>query len=62
MARRKGDHRDALVPRPAPRRISLSDYTVGLERIPGFIPRPSHLARSPDHSSELVGVGRIHHL
>lgn len=47
---------------PEPRRISLSDYTVGLERIPGFTPRPSHLDRSPDHSSDLVVVGRIHHL
>jgi hypothetical protein len=45
-----------------PGRISLSDYTVGLERIPGFTPRPRHLDRSPDHSSDLVVVGRIHHL
>jgi hypothetical protein len=47
---------------PAPGRIALSDYTVGLERIPGFTPRPNHLDRSPDHSSDLVVVGRIHHL
>jgi Peptidase family M28 len=47
---------------PQPGRISLSDYTVGLERIPGFTPRPRHLDRSPDHSSDLVVVGRIHHL
>ena len=47
---------------PAPRRISLSDHTVGLQRIPGFSPRPKHLDRSPDHSSDLVVVGRTHHL
>jgi hypothetical protein len=47
---------------PGPGRISLSDYTVGLERIPGFTPRPRQLDRSPDHSSDLMVVGRIHHL
>jgi hypothetical protein len=47
---------------PTPRQISFSDYTVGLEQIPGFTPRPRQLARSPDHSSDLVVVGRIHHL
>jgi hypothetical protein len=45
-----------------PLRISLSDYTVGLKRIPGFTPRPPYLDRSPDHSSDLVIVGRMHHL
>jgi hypothetical protein len=47
---------------PTPRQISLSDYTVGIEQVPGFAPRPSQLDRSPDHSSDLVVVGRIHHL
>jgi hypothetical protein len=41
-------------------RISLSDYTVGLEQIPGFTPRPPHLDRSPDHSSDLLVVRRTH--
>jgi Peptidase family M28 len=45
-----------------PLRISLSDYTVGLDGIPGFAPRPPDLDRSPDRSSDLVIVGRIHHL
>jgi hypothetical protein len=47
---------------PGPGRISLSDYTVGLEPIPGFTPRPRQLDRSPDHSSDLVVVGRTYRL
>lgn len=41
-------------------RIAVSDYTVGLQRIPGFVPRPEWLARSPAHDSDLLVVGRIH--
>lgn len=41
-------------------RISLSDYTVGLAQLPGIAPRPTDLDRSPDHSSDLVVVGRAH--
>ena len=36
----------------------VSDYTVGLERIPGFTARPPVLDRSPYHSSDLLVVGR----
>jgi hypothetical protein len=39
-------------------RIYVSDYTVGLEQVPGFRPRPTDLARSPAHSSDIVIVGR----
>jgi hypothetical protein len=39
-------------------RIYVSDYTVGLEQIPGFTPRPADLARSPAHNSDIVVVGR----
>jgi hypothetical protein len=39
-------------------RIYVSDYTVGLEQVPGFGPRPADLARSPAHSSDIVVVGR----
>jgi hypothetical protein len=39
-------------------RIYVSDYTVGLEQVPGFKPRPADLARSPAHSSDIVVVGR----
>jgi Peptidase family M28 len=39
-------------------RIHVSDYTVGLEQVPGFTPRPADLARSPAHSSDIVVVGR----
>jgi hypothetical protein len=39
-------------------RIYVSDYTVGLEQVPGFRPRPADLARSPAHSSDIVVVGR----
>ncbi len=45
---------------PEPPRIALSDYTVGMEQVPGFTPRPSDLERSPDHSSDLVVVGRTY--
>jgi hypothetical protein len=47
---------------PTPGRIAISDYTVGLEPVPGLTPRPRHVDRSPDHSSDLMVVGRIHHL
>ena len=39
-------------------RICVSDDTVGLEPLPGFTPRPTGLDRSPDHSSDLVVLGR----
>ena len=39
-------------------RLYVSDYTVGLEWLPGFRPRPAGLDRSPDHSSDIVVVGR----
>lgn len=39
-------------------RIHVSDYTVGLEQVAGFRPRPADLARSPAHSSDIVVVGR----
>jgi hypothetical protein len=39
-------------------RIYVSDYTLGLEQIPGFTPRPADLARSPAHNSDIVVVGR----
>lgn len=35
------------LPGPQPPRIALSDYTVGLGQLPGFIPRPGDLERSP---------------
>lgn len=46
---------------PEPPTLSLADYTVGMERVPGFTPRPDHLVRSPDHTSDLVVVGGTHH-
>jgi hypothetical protein len=39
-------------------RLYVSDYTVGLEQLPGFTPRPPALDRSPHHSSDIVVVGR----
>jgi hypothetical protein len=39
-------------------RIYVSDYTVGLDELPGFRPRPAGLVRSPAHSSDIVVVGR----
>ena len=38
--------------------LYISDYTVGLEQLPGFTPRPPALNRSPDHSSDIIVVGR----
>ena len=38
-------------------RIYVSDYTVGLEQIIGYTPRPADLARSPAHNSDIVVVG-----
>jgi hypothetical protein len=38
--------------------LYVSDYTVGLEQLPGFTPRPPALDRSPYHSSDIVVVGR----
>jgi len=38
--------------------LYVSDYTVGLEQLPGFTPRPHALDRSPHHSSDIVVVGR----
>lgn len=48
------------LPGPEPPRISLSDYTVGLEQVPGFTPRPADLERSPDHGADLVVVSRTY--
>jgi hypothetical protein len=39
-------------------RIYVSDYTLGLEQIPRFAPKPADLARSPAHNSDIVVVGR----
>jgi hypothetical protein len=39
-------------------RLYVSDFTVGLEWLPGFRQRPAGLDRSPDHSSDTVVVGR----
>ena len=43
-------------------RIGLSDYTVGLEEVPGFTKPPPEVDRSTLHSSDLVIVGRTHEL
>lgn len=43
-------------------RAGLSDYTVGLEEIPGFTEPPPNVDRSTLHSSDLVVVGRTHEL
>jgi hypothetical protein len=48
------------LPGSEPARVWLSDYTVGLDAVPGYRPRPADLTRSPDHSSDLVIVGRGH--
>ena len=40
-----------------PPRMYVSDYTVGLDALPGFRPRPAGLVRSPAHSSDIVVVG-----
>jgi hypothetical protein len=45
-----------------PLRVGLSDYTVGLEGIPGFTEPPPDVDRSTSHSSDLVVVGRTHQL
>jgi hypothetical protein len=37
---------------------TFSDYTMRLEQVPGFKPRPADLARSPAHNSGIVVVGR----
>jgi hypothetical protein len=43
-------------------RVGLSDYTVGLEEIPGFVEPPPDVDRSTLHSSDLVIVGHTHEL
>jgi hypothetical protein len=45
-----------------PLRVGLSDYSVGLEEIPGFTERPPEVDRSTFHSSDLLIVGRTHDL
>jgi hypothetical protein len=45
-----------------PLRVGLSDYTVGLEEIPGFTEPPPDVDRSTLHSADLVIVGRTHEL
>ena len=47
-----------LLPGAGLPRICVSDYTLGLEQIPRFTPRPADLARSPAHNSDIVVVGR----
>lgn len=37
-------------------RLALSDSTTGLDAIPGFVERPSSVARSTDHGSDLFTV------
>jgi hypothetical protein len=41
--------------------LYVGDYTVGLEHLPGFTPRPPALDRSPYHTSDIVVVGRTFH-
>jgi hypothetical protein len=48
------------LPTGRPLRVGLSDYTVGLEEIPGFTERPPDVDRSTFHSSDLVVVGRTY--
>jgi hypothetical protein len=50
------------LPGGQPLRVGLSDYTVGLEGIPGFAERPPDVDRSTLHSSDLLVVGRTHDL
>jgi len=38
--------------------VFASDYTVGLDTVPGFTPRSGDLERSPAHGAELLVVGR----
>jgi hypothetical protein len=38
--------------------LYVGDYTVGLEQLPGFAPRPPALDRSPYHTSDIVVIGR----
>jgi hypothetical protein len=50
------------LPTGKPLRVGLSDYTVGLEEIPGFTKPPPDVERSTFHSSDLVIVRRTHAL
>ena len=50
------------LPGEEPLRAGLSDYTVGLEEIPGFTEPPPNVDRSTLHSSDLVVVGRTREL
>ena len=43
-------------------RVALTDYTVGLEEMPGFTEPSPDVYRSTLHSSDLVIVGRTHDL
>lgn len=45
-----------------PLRVGLSDYTVGMEEMPGFTEPPPDVDRSTFHSSNLVIVGATHEL
>jgi hypothetical protein len=40
--------------------LAVSDHTVGLATVPGFVPRPAGVDRSHAHSSDLLVVGRVH--
>lgn len=42
--------------------VHVSDYTVGLDVVPDFVPRSGDVDRSADHSSDLVVVGARHPL
>jgi hypothetical protein len=50
------------LPTGQPLRVGLSDYTVGLEEIPGFTKPSPDVDRSTFHSSDLLIVGRTHDL
>jgi NADH dehydrogenase len=56
------DYHQALteLPRVAAGTRAADAVRIPLQRV--LRERPSHLDRSPDHSSDLVVVGRIHHL
>jgi hypothetical protein len=45
-----------------PLRIGLSDYTAGLEELPGYSEPPPEVDRAALHSSDLLIVGRTHEL
>jgi hypothetical protein len=48
------------LPGGEPLKVGLSDYTVGLEEIPGYTEPPPDVDRSASHSSALVVLGRVY--